>query len=40
MDPTSIGAALTALTITTVAAVYLPARGAARLGPIVALREE
>jgi predicted permease len=39
-DPGSIAAALTALTVATVAAAYLPARRAARIDPIVALREE
>jgi len=39
-DPGSIAAALTALTVATVAAAYLPARRAARIDPILALREE
>jgi predicted permease len=39
-DPASIGLALTVLLVTTVAAAYLPARGAARIDPIHALREE
>jgi putative ABC transport system permease protein len=39
-DPTSIGVALTALTVATVAAAYLPARRAAGIDPVIALREE
>ena len=39
-DPASIGAALSALTLVTVVATYLPARSAARTDPLVALREE
>jgi putative ABC transport system permease protein len=39
-DPISLGVALAALTITTVAATYLPARSAAAIDPIVALRSE
>jgi ABC-type antimicrobial peptide transport system permease subunit len=39
-DPTSIGAALGALTLTIIAAAYLPARAAARTDPVVALRTE
>jgi putative ABC transport system permease protein len=39
-DPTSIGVALTALTMATVAAAYLPARRAAGIDPVIALREE
>jgi predicted permease len=39
-DPVSIGVALTALVLTTIAAAYLPARGAARIDPIHALRED
>lgn len=39
-DPASIGAALAALTLVTVAAAYLPARTAARTDPLFALREE
>jgi len=39
-DPASIGAALAVLTVATIAAAYLPARRAARIDPIRALREE
>jgi putative ABC transport system permease protein len=39
-DPVSIAMALTALTMTTAGAAYLPARRGARLDPIVVLREE
>ncbi len=39
-DPASIVAALGALTLTTIAAAYLPARAAARTDPVVALRTE
>jgi hypothetical protein len=39
-DPVSIGLALTGLIVTTIAAAYLPARGAARIDPIHALRED
>jgi putative ABC transport system permease protein len=39
-DPISLGVALTALTVTTVAATYLPARSAAAIDPILALRSE
>jgi predicted permease len=39
-DPASIAAALTALLMTTAAAAYLPARSAAQVDPIQALRED
>ena len=39
-DPVSIAVALSLLTIATVAAAYLPARRAARIDPIVVLRED
>jgi predicted permease len=39
-DPVSIGIALTALTITTITAAYLPARTASRVDPIHALRAD
>jgi putative ABC transport system permease protein len=39
-DPGSIAAALTTLTGATVAAAYIPARRAANMDPILALREE
>jgi ABC-type antimicrobial peptide transport system permease subunit len=39
-DPASIALALGALTVATVTAAYLPARRAARIDPILALREE
>jgi predicted lysophospholipase L1 biosynthesis ABC-type transport system permease subunit len=39
-DPASIGAALAAVTLTTFAATYVPARAAARTDPVTALREE
>ncbi|HEX9698631.1 MAG TPA: FtsX-like permease family protein, partial [Acidobacteriota bacterium] len=39
-DPASIGAALIVLTAATVAASYLPARRAAAVDPIQALRQE
>ncbi len=39
-DPVSIGVGLTALTVATVAAAYLPARRAAAIDPVVALRED
>jgi ABC-type antimicrobial peptide transport system permease subunit len=39
-DPASIGVALAALMLVTVAATYLPARGAARTDALLALREE
>jgi ABC-type antimicrobial peptide transport system permease subunit len=39
-DPASIGIALTAVTLVTAAAAYLPARSAARTDPQLALREE
>jgi ABC-type antimicrobial peptide transport system permease subunit len=39
-DPATIAAALTTLTVATLAAAYLPARRAARIDPILALREE
>lgn len=39
-DPISIGLALAVLTCATVAAAYLPARRAARIDPIVVLRED
>ena len=40
LDPVSIGAAIVALTIATLVASYLPARRAARVGPLEALRTE
>ena len=39
-DPATIIAALSALAIATMAAAYVPAKRAARIDPIVALREE
>jgi predicted permease len=39
-DPASIAAASTALTVTTAAAAFLPARSAARTDPLLSLREE
>ncbi len=39
-DPASIGVALSVLAVATVAAAYLPARRAAGIDPILALREE
>jgi ABC-type antimicrobial peptide transport system permease subunit len=39
-DPASIGAALTVLIVAAMAASYLPARRAAAVDPIQALREE
>jgi len=39
-DPISLGVSLFAVTATTTAATYLPARNAARIDPIVALRTE
>lgn len=39
-DPATIAVALAALMLVAVAATYLPARGAARTDPLVALREE
>ena len=39
-DPGTIIAALSALAIATMAAAYVPAKRAARIDPIVALREE
>jgi putative ABC transport system permease protein len=39
-DPTSIAVAVTALTMTTLAAAYLPAHRAARVQPIEALRQD
>lgn len=39
-DPASVAIALAVLTGTVVAATWLPARSAARIDPIVALRDE
>jgi ABC-type antimicrobial peptide transport system permease subunit len=39
-DPTTLAAAVAALAIAAVGASYLPARRAARLDPMLALREE
>ena len=39
-DPVSIGLALTVLMLTAIAAAYLPARSAARIQPVHALRED
>jgi ABC-type lipoprotein release transport system permease subunit len=40
VDVASIAVAVVALTITTMVASYLPARRAARVGPLEALRSE
>jgi ABC-type antimicrobial peptide transport system permease subunit len=39
-DPTSVGGAVAALTVTTAVAAYLAARGASRTDPLRVLREE
>jgi lipoprotein-releasing system permease protein len=38
MDPKLVGAALLLATLTALVAVFAPARGAARLDPVVAIR--